>query len=231
MGIWLQKSASWWPAKGPVETSRLLSGAVARRASELTRLCAHVMGETIDELPAAMPIVFGSCLGSVSLLFSLVDQMAEDEGGISPIRFSGSVHHAPMSSIGIAARHTGFVSAVAANDDLCAMVLIEALGVARQEGEVLVVVADEAWPAAFGLPSFEPYAAALLLRADEERSLSIELSDPSDQPLDGEQPEELAGNPSAGMERFLSWVALARPGDSCPIAESDNGGRWVARCR
>ena len=181
-----------------------------------------------DELPTDLPIVFGSCLGSLSVLFSLLDQMADDDGGVSPIRFSGSVHHAPVSAIGISAKHTGVVSAVSANEDLAAMVLIEGLAVAREYGRALVVVGDESWPAAFGLPLFEPYAAAILLQDDPERSFAIERADQTfiDDPT---LPAELLGNPSARIEMVLRWAPGAARGDILPLAAAGSGC-WVIRC-
>lgn len=225
MGVWPIKSFSWWESQGVHQQTTLLSKAVARRACTLTRSCSYVM-EQVGGLEKNTPIVFGSCLGSGSVLFSLLEQMRTEEGGLSPIRFSGSVHHSPVSAVGVSNQHTGTLTAISANEDLVAMALLEALTLS-QDDDALLILADETWPDAFNVPRFDTYASAIVMGKDEKRTLKIRQSSLEYQST---LPEVLQGNPSAYAQHLIEWADEAKVGSSFLISPKTGGGSWEAVC-
>ncbi len=224
---WIDCSSSWWGSRGDLPASTLLSRSAARRADEMTKYCAHVI-EELGAFSKTVPIVYGSCLGSVSVVFLLLDELSKDELGLSPIQFSGSVHHAPISALGVSNQHTGIVTAVSANQDLSAVVMIEALDLAKSVGEVLVVISEETWPRAFGAEPFEPYAAALQLTDSDPRQLVVELSD---EPFENPLGDNLRGNPAANLQIIIDWSDTASAGDFTQFASHTLGGSWIVRCK
>ncbi|GEM_PF-5170157 len=226
MGIWPTRSYAWWESQRALPPISILSRSAVRRAAPLTKYCAHVM-EEVGGFEPDTPIVFGSCLGSISVLFSLLEQMAEDGvEGLSPIRFSGSVHHAPASTVGVSNAHKGFLNAISANEDLSAMALLEAIMTANEHGETMVVIAEEAWPPAFG-PVFEPFAAALVLTPGQDRNLSLQMSS---QPYQSPLPDLLDGNPAAPIQHLMDWFETAKVGEYHVLCPALNGKSWVAIC-
>lgn len=224
---WIKATSSWWPSRGELPSTKLLSRQAARRADDLTRACAYVIDD-IDAFTTSVPIVYGSCLGGVTVLFSLLDELDQQDFGLSPIGFSTSVHHAPASAVGVSNKHVGMLTAISANEDLAAMLMIEALDVAHEFDEVIVVAVEETWPQAFGVPPFELYAGALVLGKDSERNLMIE---PTSESVETLAIETLTGNPAARVEHLIQWSVDARPGDEIVFAPHVNGGSWKARCQ
>ncbi|QED28376.1 beta-ketoacyl synthase chain length factor [Microvenator marinus] len=224
---WIEATSSWWPGRGKLPASQLLAGSASRRAGDLTRACAHVIDE-LGPFSKTVPIVFGSSLGCVSVLFSLLDEIKRDELGLSPIAFSSSVHHSPVAAVGVSNQHIGLLTAVSANEDLAAMLIIEALGLSLEFDRVLVIGAEEPWPKAYGHEEFELYAGAFMMAHDSERQLIVETStEPFKNTLSG----LLRYNPAAGLEKFLEWSREAKPGDELIISPNRSGGSWKARCQ
>ena len=226
MGIFVTKSASWWASHGPFEAPAILDRSAARRASPITRACAHVI-ERLGPFGRETPIVFGSTAGDIDGLFALLEQMHSEQGGLSPIGFSRSVHHAPATTVGISVGHLGPVVGVSANEDLAAMALLEALSLAQVHGSAIVAVAEVEWPTAFDADTFEAYAAALLLGPVEGCSLNLEASGAGH--LDEALEPGLRSNPAARLEHVLRWAPAAQPGDSVSLSPRRSGS-WRVTC-
>jgi len=146
-----------------------------RRTSLLTRAMAEVMGQLLggsDVDGASLPTVFASAHGETSTLGFLLDQLHGPEPGLSPIRFSGSVHNAASGYTSIALGNRRFTTSIAAGQATVAAALLEAQAfLSRAGGCVAIVVGDTA-----PLPEltraherFETFAAGWLLsREDRE---------------------------------------------------------------
>lgn len=144
--------ASWQKRepKAALPSGSLLDKHSKRRASEFTKALADAYGEALQaaQLPAAtVASVFGSALGEVSTMISLLEQMWREGGALSPMRFAGSVHNAAAGVVSIGTKNTGFTTSLGADHDTPAMALMEAIGLVLSTGEpVIVACGDEAAP-------------------------------------------------------------------------------------
>jgi hypothetical protein len=204
-----------------------------RRASEFTKALADAYGEALSaaQLSAGVPgpegtiraasvaSVFGSALGEVGTMISLLEQMWREGGALSPMRFAGSVHNAAAGVVSIGTKNTGFTTSLGADHDTPAMALIEAIGLVLSRNEpVIVACGDEAAPSdlvggAFGWDAV--CCAIALLPADGAPAALPRLSLPElgtpTLPWPS-LPSGLANNPQAGMLDLIDHLLRGESG-------------------
>lgn len=192
-----------------------------RRASEFTKALADAYGEALNAAqlpPTTVASVFGSALGEVSTMISLLEQMWREGGALSPMRFAGSVHNAAAGVVSIGTKNTGFTTSLGADHDTPAMALVEAIALVLTRDEpVIVACGDEASPSDLvGRTSgWDALCCALALVPAQSAPAHLpRLS----QPLIGsptlgppDLPGRLGHNPQAGL---LDLIDVLRRGES-----------------
>jgi hypothetical protein len=89
--------------------------------------------------------------------------MHSEAGGLSPIRFAGSVHNTAIGQLAIAIGHRGRSSAVSGGAHTLAIGLLEVIGLFADDApEVVLVLADEPLPPPLS-PSYDGLAVGLHL--------------------------------------------------------------------
>jgi hypothetical protein len=213
---------------GALAAGSLLDKHSKRRASEFTKGLADAYAEALAAAQQhgapglaaeSVASVFGSALGEVSTMISLLEQMWREGGALSPMRFAGSVHNAAAGVVSIGTKNTGFTTSLGADHDTPAMALLEAIGLVLTRNEpVIVACGDEAAPSdlvggAFGWDAL-CCAIALLPAANAPAGLP-RLT----QPEIGvatlaapELPSGLAESPDAGMLDLIELLVRAETG-------------------
>lgn len=209
-----------------------------RRASDFTKALADAYGEAltaaiegakVDIRPDSVASVFGSALGEVSTMISLLEQMWREGGALSPMRFAGSVHNAAAGVVSIGTKNTGFTTSLGADHDTPAMALLEAISLVLSRGEpVIVACGDEAAPSdlvggAFGWDAVcaaialvpAENAPAALPRLSMPRIVAATVAPPA-------VPEGLANNPNAGL---LDLIEILVRGESGRVRLDRGRGR------
>ncbi len=240
VGLWtpgLPDAAAWRaghrdPA-APLPAAALLAAAVRRRTSLLTRAAVEAFGQAAAEAAvdrSEIATVFVSAWGETSALQELLDQLHSDDGALSPIRFSGSVHNAASGHVSIATGNRGFTTSIAAGADSVAMGLLECMGLLHAgHREVIAVFADIDPPAPLADSSGHcaPLAVALHLHDGAAgrpvRGVLTQLSDQEPLSTDVLLPDDLRANPCAGA-LALADALLRRRGGLVAL-----GGAWSVR--
>ncbi len=156
-----------------------------RRMSRLTRMSVAVAVDCCRR--AAIPssdvqVVFASRHGEMGTTVDLLEQLVTGEP-LSPMDFSGSVHHTSLGYFTIATVNRRATRAVAGGEASFCYGFLDAMGMLTEpEGPpVLLVAADDVVPAPFadliGKTNF-PYAAAFLLGRSfqqQEGTVSLEM--------------------------------------------------------
>lgn len=145
----------------------LLDRALRRGLSDVTRLFMHVAHGALAQAGAAardVHVVFASAFGEIATAEAILAQ-AFDENDASPARFRNSVHNTAPGLYSISTRNTFTHTAVAAGHDSVAIGLLESHLLLRDGAEqVLLVLAEEAVPEAFGSAhAYGKLAAAFVL--------------------------------------------------------------------
>ncbi len=147
-----------------------------RRMSRLTRMsivvaadCCRQAGISVSDVRT----VFASRHGEMQVTVELLKQMVVGST-ISPIDFSGSVHHTALGYLSIASKSLEPMRAVAGGEASFCYGFLEALGMlAETDGSpVLLIAADDIVPAPFDdfvRRSSFPYAVAFLLSSARSR--------------------------------------------------------------
>ena len=153
-----------WTAAEAEPAAALLPSRLARRTSLLTRMAIEVLERAVaPALLGSIPTVWVTAHGEAQTLGALLEMLCTD-GIYSPARFHHSVHNTAAGAVSIATANRAFSTTLAAGPESVAMGLLEAFALLEQRGgEVAVVFADEAPPAAFDRPDLVPAAAALVL--------------------------------------------------------------------
>jgi hypothetical protein len=198
-----------------------------RRASDFTKALADAYGEALATAGAHAPglaadkvaSVFGSALGEVSTMISLLEQMWRGDGALSPMRFAGSVHNAAAGVVSIGTKNTGFTTSLGADHDTPAMALIEAIAIVLNQREpVIVACGDEAAPSdlvggAFG---WDAVCCAIALVPAEDAAPNLpRLSLPTRAQATlapPQLPEGLAQNPEAGLLDLIEMLSRGERG-------------------
>jgi len=155
-----------------------------RRLSRLARM-AFAVATPLAQGQPPMPLVYASRHGETPRTFAILSDLAREEA-LSPTQFSLSVHNAIIGLWSIQQGDGSEMTALAAEGDGLEHAMLEA-GLLLAEGapSVLVVVAEDRPPAAYG-PWIDdvsfPYAVALRLTSGQRWRLSLEASNDEQQP-------------------------------------------------
>ena len=177
--------ALWSPGFNDVEAWRsgvpdpaVVKPACALVGSRLKRgssRFANMLGEVVERsaaqahLPVGeVPTFYGSSLGEIETMVTLLRMLYEEEGKLSPTRFKNSVHNAASGLVSIATQNTSFSTAIAGGDRSFETTLLEAWAFLEVEGgSAIVAVADDAPPPPLdALDEHGGLAVAFALRAD-----------------------------------------------------------------
>lgn len=195
---------------------------------------ANMLGEVVEQAAAsaglalgAVPTFYGSSLGEIETMVTLLRMLYEEEGKLSPTRFKNSVHNAASGLVSIATRNTSFSTAIAGGERSFETTLLEAAAYLDSEGgSAVLAVGDDTPPVPLdSLGTYGALAVAFALATDPpSTSPRFRLSDlcTASSPIatHARIPPELAPNAaSAGLElldavlsRRAGVVSLAMPG-------------------
>lgn len=198
-----------------------------RATSELTRMSVNVAAQAVaaaDVDPSTIQSVFGSAFGEVAIAIEQLQMMASEDGRLSPLIFSNSVHNTSAGVFSVAKGNHSMSTSVAAGDLSVGYALLEAQGLLEEgASHVLVVVGDATLPEPLhGLAPWPSFAAAFVLGHDAASAgrRSIGPVRASAAPTSA-TPEELADHPCRGAYALLS--ALHQPGESSVVVGSEDG--------
>jgi hypothetical protein len=185
LGLWTPGFASpeaWCrgESKASVVTPEadLLSGALRRRATGLTRMAVEVFRQATraaDCDVATVPIVWATSHGEHATAIKILGMMRSGEGKLSPTHFHNSVHNTASGYASIAAGNCAPSTTLTGGAELAASAFLEATCHLEATAEdVVVVLADEPL-----LPPFEqhdsksPLALAFCLSSRSERASAV----------------------------------------------------------
>jgi Beta-ketoacyl synthase, N-terminal domain len=178
-----------------------------RRVSPLGRAALNVLASC--QLADAAPVVFASRYGDLDGIAGLLAQL-DQEGVLSPMGFSLSVHNAAMGVHSIARKDRTTTTCIAVNEDLAEAACFEALGwLGAGTGQVLMVCCADPVP-----PPYEPtrgaetyrYAWACRLRAVSSGGLSLS-------PANGREKLHSLNPITPPSLQALSFLVGVHPGD------------------
>ncbi|MDN3640809.1 beta-ketoacyl synthase chain length factor [Simiduia curdlanivorans] len=183
-----------------------------RRLSGVGRVAAAVVWDLVPEA-SSMPMVFCSQHGDQDRTLQLLDALGRQEA-LSPAAFSMSVHNAVAGVLSIAKKAKGAMTALAADEQLLSMGLIEAWGQLQSADEVLLVIYDLPLPEVYQHTDnvIYPYALAMVLSRQEGSPIALGSCDKGSDATVNE-PEAV---------QWLRWfanphqaAALVVPGQRC----------------
>lgn len=157
---------------------------------------ANMLGEVVQQAAESaeldvsrVPTVYGSSLGEIETMVTLLRMLFEEDGKLSPNRFKNSVHNAASGLVSIGTANTTFSTAIAGGDRSFETSLLEAWAYLEDEGgDLILAVADDRAP--------EP-----LDRLDDHAALAVAFA--------------LRADPPEGVARIAGWrVAEERPPSS-----------------
>lgn len=192
---------------------------------------ANMLGEVVEQAAAdggvdvtTVPTVYGSSLGEIETMVTLLRMLYEEEGKLSPNRFKNSVHNAASGLVSIGTSNTAFSTAIAGGDRSFETSLLEGWAYLAAEGGALVLaVADDLPPEPLAaLGDHGALALAFCLSADPAgaRAELSALRSGAMPPPHARVPDELRNNcAAAGLElldavlgRRAGTVSVAVPG-------------------
>jgi hypothetical protein len=189
-----------------------ISPLLRRRMSRLTRMSVAVALDCCRRatVPASdVQVIFASRHGEMGTTVDLLGQMVAGEA-LSPMDFSGSVHHTSAGYFSIATANRRATRAVAGGEASFCYGFLDAMGmlVESHGARILLVAADEVVPPPFakliGKTNF-PYAAAFLLgRSLHHQKGAVSLEMPS-HPLAAKEKAPRANAVGIPALDFLRW--------------------------
>ncbi|MCB9595942.1 MAG: beta-ketoacyl synthase chain length factor [Sandaracinaceae bacterium] len=205
---------------------RLVNARLKRGSSRF----ANMLGEVVEQAATAasidvtkVPTFYGSSLGEIETMVTLLRMLYEEEGKLSPNRFKNSVHNAASGLVSIGTENTAFSTAIAGGTRSFEATLIEAWAYLEQEGgSVILAVADDRAPEPLdALDDHEALAIgiALALEGDGPRLEGLRAGEPVDRNANLSAALR-ASCASPGLE-LLDAVLARRAG---PVALSPLGG-------
>ena len=179
-----------------------------RRTSQLTRALADAYHEAMEGTQlnqSEVCSVFGSALGEVSVMLSILEQVWGNKTSVSPMKFVGSVHNAASGTVSISNENRHFTTSTGSDYDTPAMALIEGMGLVLSQGKASVIACgDEASPDSLIDPvkGWDFLVGAIAIAPIDEAPNACRLSIPTIQAptLDAAKaPAGIAQNPNAGI--------------------------------
>lgn len=205
----------------PKATGASIDRRSRRRASPLSRAVADAFSTAAQQAQIDVETtgtVFGSGLGEVTTMLSLLDQISNGEE-LSPMSFATSVHSAAAGVISISSKNRGFTTSISAYADTPGAALFEARAVLESMNTpVVVTCSDENSPERFVADedAFDTVAAAVALVPDAgDAPILARLRGPHRegatlQPV--ELPPALGRNPQVGMLDLVAAILAGQRG-------------------
>lgn len=177
-GLWSPGFANvtaWREGRPDPEVVKPACELVNKRLRRGSSRFANMLGEVVQQAaesasvdPGAVPTVYGSSLGEIETMVTLLAMLFQEEGKLSPNRFKNSVHNAASGLVSIGTSNTTFSTAIAGGDRSFETSLIEAWAyLDAHGGDVILAVADDRAPAPLDeLDDHDALAVAFALRAD-----------------------------------------------------------------
>ena len=238
VGVWTAVFPDWaaWLAGAPgpalgAPSCAAVSARLLRGTSLVTRIALDVAMQALTSAgvsPDATPTVFGSHLGEIQTVVSLLQDIAAD-APVSPLRFKNSVHNAASGNLSIALGNRAFSTALSAGADTPAVCLLEAWAWLDAEGrDVVVAVAEEPVPPPLDAleGSYDAFGVALCLSASPGRAPRARLTNLRRQEGDPSAvPVRSAGDDRrAPLLRLLDGIARR---EHATFALSDGSAGWA----
>lgn len=159
--------------KPPVD---IVASRMKRATSIMTRTAVEVVTQAARDASFELDsfaTVFGSAHGEIQIAAEQMVMMQEASGVVSPARFKNSVHNTAAGLFSIAAKNTGFTTAVAAGLHTFPMALLEAwcLMATGEQTRVVVTICEETLPMPIvGFSDHRAMGVALALSREAEGS-------------------------------------------------------------
>lgn len=200
---WAQGGQSLVLGEGPDVSA--VPAMLRRRLNGLGRVAAAVAWDLVPE-SSVMPMVFCSQHGDQDRTLQLLGALGQGEQ-LSPAAFSLSVHNAVAGVLSIAKKAKGAMTALAADDQMLSMGVIEAWGQLQHADEVLLVIYDLPLPEIYSQsdPVAYPYALALVLSLTQGSPIQLGVAERASESMSSE-PEAV---------QWLRW--FANPAQSAPL--------------
>jgi hypothetical protein len=205
----------------PAPTGASIEPRARRRMSPLSRALADTFAEAAAQAridTSSTSAVFGSALGEVSAMLTLLDQMSQGEP-LSPMGFGTSVHSAAAGAVSIGAGNRGFTTSISAYHDTASAALFEARCVLEtMDTPVIVACGDESSPERFVADeeAYDMLAVALALVPDNhDAPVLARLHGPwrGDAVLHPvEVSDRLGRNPQVGLLDLAAAILAGRTG-------------------
>jgi len=235
LGLWspgFADVASWREGRPDPEVVKPPCALVNARLKRGSSRFANSLGEVVEQAARAaalpverVPTFYGSSLGEIVTMVTLLRMLYEEEGKLSPNRFKNSVHNAASGLVSIGTANTGFSTAIAGGARSFEATLLEAWAYLHDVGgAAIVTVGDDAPP-----PPLD--------RLDDHGGLAVGfalvagggpgpvLSEPrlaqGEVARRARVPEALRGNCAAAGLELLEAALLGRAG---PVPLSPAGG-------
>jgi hypothetical protein len=178
-----------------------MAASLRRRVSPLGRAALSVLAAC--QPPGPCPVVFASMHGDLEGIASLLAQL-HDEGLVSPLGFSLSVHNAATGVYSIARQDRIATTSIAAGPDLVEVACLEAMGwLTSGEKQVLLVCCEDPAPPPYradeGATEFR-YAWAGLLKPVSTGGITLQMA--------GQGEGEGAETPRTGIMSNLNTLAF-----------------------
>lgn len=157
-----------------------LAPMLRRRLSPLGRAVLHSLNPLLTEQPDdKTAFIFASRWGDISLTEALLKEL-KDPDGVSPNRFSTSVHNAIGGQFSIFEHFTGFITALSGGSCSLSTALIEAQALLNNYRTVYICFYESRLPPAFSKDDNRGQTFSLALKLREatnfEQSLQVSVS-------------------------------------------------------
>ncbi len=239
LGLWtpgFRNPVSWCHADPDPEVlapeAGLLTGALRRRASSLTRMSAEVLQQAVGEAgcnPSDTPSVWATAHGEHETASAILGMMHRGEGKLSPTLFHNSVYNTASGYASIATHNRAPSTTLTGGRDLVALVFLEAFcHLEAGAPDVALVVADEPLQPPFeATQACAPLAVSFCLsaRPDGARAAISNLRRDAIAPV--KRHEHFGDLYVAAALPLLEQVVLGRPGTAALEMEGlDKGLAW-----
>jgi 3-oxoacyl-(acyl-carrier-protein) synthase len=211
----------------------LVNARLGRGSSRFGKMLGEVVEQAATDAGAdvtKVATVYGSSLGEIETMVTLLRMLYEEEGKLSPNRFKNSVHNAASGLVSIGTGNTGFSTAIAGGDRSFEVSLLEAWALLEERGgHVVLAVADDEPPEPLDRLDEQGALALAFCLSAEPAGARAELSDlrAAEAPeAHARIPEELRGNCAAAGLELLDAVLEGRAG-SVSVAPPGRSGMVI----
>jgi hypothetical protein len=195
---------------------------IARMLAEVTQQAAEDAGVDLSQVPT----VYASAWGEIDIMIKLLDQIADGEVGLSPLRFKHSVHNSASGLVSIATENRGFSTAIAAGRRTFEQGVLEALTLLRttENDSVILAVAEDELPKPLDrYGRYEALAVGLCFGKTPGDGAHGNLGFPrrASEVVHPRLPEAYAENPTAHALPLLDALASGEPVKGLALSAAD----------